>query len=105
MKMVRTDKQGRKAGKLGYICICPHCGETLTRRKHQDEAVFAILIVFLPAIIVWCGFALDSLGTIIIAVVTCVTVSIYSFFHYKYKLKNWSRWIEINEYLSNKYEK
>lgn len=99
MKMVRKDNQGRKAGELGYLLICPHCGETLTRNKHWDELALAMAIVFLPAFIVWVGIAVNSMVVMFSAILISLIACFYSLFHYRYKLKDWPRWIKFSEYI------
>ena len=101
MKIARTDRQGRKAGKLDYLHICPHCEETLTRNKHRDELGLCFLVVFIPSIMVWFGVVLDSMATLFFAIVVCITASSYSYYHYKYRLKERPRWIQYSEYLSS----
>ena len=102
MKLARTDKHGRKAGELGVLHICPHCEETLTRNKHWDELGLSMFIVFVPFFIGFIGFAIHNLTVMIIAVLLFFIASGYSCYYYKYRLKDWPRWIKLSEYIANK---
>ena len=108
MKLVRTDKVGRKAGQLGVLHVCYNCEETLTRNKHWDELGLAISVVFMPFIIgyigliIWhFGFEVSGLIVMLIAVLVLFIACGYSYYHYKYKLVDWPRWITLTEYLDN----
>ena len=98
MKLLAKDKDGRAAGKLGLLHICPHCEETLTRNKHWDELALSMLVVFLPAFIGFFGYASASKLLLLIALLVFVAASVYAFYHYRIRLKDWPRWITFNEY-------
>lgn len=102
MKLVRTDKQGRKAEELGMLHNCPHCDETLTRNKHGDELALSLAIVFLPFSIAFFGYAINKIYAIVFAIFIMLIISCYAFLHYKYKLKEWPRWMTLSEYIANR---
>lgn len=108
MKLVRTDKDGRKAGQLGVLHVCYKCQETLTRNKHSDELGIALSVVFMPFVIGYIGliiwnfnYELSGLLVMLIAVLVFLIACGYSYYHYKYKLADWQRWITLTEYLDN----
>jgi len=102
MKMVRIDKLGRKARELGMLYICSHCEETLTRNKHHIELGFSVFIVFVPFYIAIIGFAISSMTVMTLAVILFFTAIGYSYYYYKYRLNDWSRWIKLSDYIENK---
>ena len=98
---VRKDSSGRKAGKLGFIQLCPYCNESLTLNKHGEELLHAFAVLLPPVFIGYPSYIHKyDLGVIFsISYLTLGLGIVFILNCSKAYLKNKNRWVKLSDFL------